>query len=859
MKHPKFFRAFEVVSELPAPLAGLKRLAENYWWTWHPEARDLFRSVDKELWDGLGHNPTQFLDEVSPERLARLAEDEAFAARLGAVVSAMESYLSAPTWFDAEYPGARATTRVAYFCFEFGITEGLPIYSGGLGVLAGDHLKAASDLGLPLVGVGLLYNRGYFRQKLSPDGWQQEVYPDYDFYQMPLHLMRDEGGNPLRVAVDFPDRTVTCQIWRADVGRVPLYLLDSNVLENAPADQGITDSLYSGDSEMRIRQEMILGIGGMRALQALGIAPTVCHMNEGHAAFLSVERIRQFMASRDCDFATARQVTVNGNVFTTHTPVPAGFDLFPPAMLERYMGRTASEAGLSFAEFARLGRIAGEADDRFNMAVLAMETSNHVNAVSELHAGVTRGMFAHRWPDFPEDEVPIEPITNGVHTTTWTGRRMAGLFDEYLGREWRRSPEDPAIWAKVKAIPDEELWTEIENQRGELVRFVRRRLQRTLDRRAGGRAGAQAEFGSVNAVLDPRVLTIGFARRFATYKRGTLMITDPDRLREILFHPERPVQIVISGKAHPRDDAGKSLIQDLVRFTQGGQVGTRMVFLEDYDMLVARRMVQGVDVWLNNPRRPLEASGTSGMKVVPNGGLNLSVLDGWWDEGYEPGVGWTIGDRTDGGDGHPEGHQDWLDSRSLYDAIENEIAPVFYHRIENGLPLGWLRMVRRSMMALAPRFSTSRMVRDYATKFYMPATQAYNHMAGGDLATARAALEWRRGVKAAWPAVAVASVEDDAPTANPLGGSFTVTARVALGALTPGDVRVQAVTGKVGPNRELVTSRIVDLAPVAGGAGAFRGTLTFDQPGHQGYTVRVIPHHDDVDTADELGLVVWQS
>ena len=854
MKHPKFFRAFEVVADLPDPLAGLKRLGGNFWWTWNTDARDLFRSVDKDLWDRMEHNPTGFLNAVAPERLARLTEDRSFIARLDATVAAFESYMVAPTWWDSEYADRKGKDQVAYFCFEFGLSEGLPIYSGGLGVLAGDHLKAASDLGIPLVGIGLLYNRGYFRQKLTHDGWQTEHYPNYDFYQMPLRLMRGEDGEPLRIAVDFPDRTVTCQIWRAEVGRVPLYLLDSNVLENEAADQGITDSLYSGDDEMRIRQEMILGIGGMRALKALGIAPTVCHMNEGHAAFLAIERIRQFMTEHGCDFRTARQVAVNGNVFTTHTPVPAGFDRFAPAMLERYMGRSASEVGLGFGEFARLGRTEkGDPSEPFNMAVLAMENSNHVNGVSELHAQVTRGMFSSRWPAFPEDEVPVFAVTNGIHTTTWTGRRMAALLDEYCGQEWRRAPENPDNWKGVAQIPDEALWSEIEHVRGELVRFVRRRLTDDFERRDA----ARPDFSLIGSILDPRILTIGFARRFATYKRGALMISDPDRLKRILNHPERPVQIVISGKAHPRDDAGKGIIQELVKFVGGEDTRTRMVFLEDYDMQVARRMVQGVDVWLNNPRRPYEASGTSGMKVVPNGGLNLSVLDGWWDEGYEPGVGWTIGDRNEDPNA---AHQDWLDSRSLYDLIESEVAPVFYHRIESGLPTGWLRMVRRSMMRLAPRFSTSRMVQDYARKSYVPASEAFNRLKSDGLAPARAALDWRDRIKAAWPSVAIVASHDDAPTTNSLGSSFRVEVEIAPGALSTDDLRVQAVTGKVGANRELLASRTLDLTPCGerDGHALYCGEIVFDSPGHQGYAIRVMPWHSDVDVADELGLVLWQ-
>lgn len=854
MKHPKFSHAFEVVSDLPQALQPLKKLASNFRWTWDHESREVFKAIDKELWRECEQNPIAFLNRLTRDRFDRLAKDNLFLSRLAHAEKELDRYLAAKTWFDETYPGVRDNTKIAYFCFEFGLTEGLPIYSGGLGILAGDHLKAASDLGIPLVGVGLLYNRGYFRQRLNHDGWQEEVYPQYDFYQMPLTLMRGANDAPVRVEVEFPDRVVTCQVWRADVGRIQLYLLDSNVLENQAIDQGITDSLYGGDEEMRIRQEMILGIGGLRALRAVGINPSVCHMNEGHAAFLSIERIRQFMAENKCDFRTARQVVVGANVFTTHTPVPAGFDLFHPEMLERYMGKTVGATGLPFTEFVKLGRIdpdnQGEA---FNMAVLAMETANHVNGVSKLHAKVTRSMFGSRWPAYPEDEIPVGAVTNGIHTLTWISKRMATLFDDHLGPAWREHPENPKVWANVEKIPDEELWAALENQRGDLIRYIRRRLQRQLERHSSGRQ----VFGTTGNILDPRILTIGFARRFATYKRGSLMISDRERLKQILFHPERPVQIVIAGKSHPRDDAGKKVIQDLVHFVQHEGARARMVFLEDYDMGVARALVQGVDLWLNNPRRPYEASGTSGMKVVPNGGLNCSILDGWWDEGYDPSIGWAIGDRTDFADG---GYQDWLDGRALYNLLDNEITPTFYHRVDNGLPKDWLRMVKKSIMVHAPEFSTNRMVRDYTNHYYVPAAKHYHNMSQLDQGRAKNALAWRDKVRSNWNKVKIVRVLDDAGTSNFLGRQFKVTAVVELGALTAEEVRVQAVVGKVGPNREIINMRIEELAPIGveDGKHIFQGEIDCDVPGHQGYTVRVAPFQEDVQIPSEINLVVWE-
>jgi glycogen phosphorylase len=855
MKNPKFTRAFEVVTELPKPLEALKTLAGNFYWSWNHDIRGLFRSIDKDLWEECEHNTVLFLNKVPAVRWDQLVADSGFMSRLEQCEEILDRYLNDKTWFDKTYDSQKERMTVGYFCFEFGITEGLPIYSGGLGILAGDHLKSASDLGLPLVAVGLLYNRGYFRQRLSPDGWQQEVYPQYDFYQMPLTLMRDAENAPIRIEVAFPDRIVTCQIWRADVGRIPLYLLDSNVLENAPDDQGITDSLYSGDEEMRIRQEMILGIGGMKALQALGIKPTVCHMNEGHAAFMAIERIRQFIQQNGVDFKTAQNVTAHGNVFTTHTPVPAGFDLFPPQLLEKYMGKHVAESGIDFASFVKLGRFDPNNNaEAFNMALLAMESANNVNGVARLHGEVSRRMFSSKWNDYPENEVPIDHVTNGIHTMTWIGKRMAELYDAHCGTAWRRNPSDPANWAGVDDISDEDLWSEIENQRGELVRFVRKSLARNLARR---NMSSQPDHDFASKILDPRVLTIGFARRFATYKRGSLMITDPERLKSILYHPERPVQILISGKSHPRDDAGKKLIQELYNFTNNGGARTRMVFLEDYDMQVARRLVQGVDVWLNNPRRPYEASGTSGMKVVPNGGLNCSILDGWWDEGFQPGLGFVIGDRSEGGD---TGHQDWLDSRSLYDVIENQIAPVFYHRVEKGIPVGWLQMVRQSLKHLAPEFSTHRMVQDYTRKFYVPASEAFEKMEAGGAQKAKDALVWKDRVRGGWSKIRIGGVWDSAGTGKLLGGEITVNAEVEMGDLQPNEVKVQAVSGKVSANREITHTEAFDLTleKQEGSKATFTGKIPCNQVGYQGYTIRVIPHHEDVAIPAELNLACWQ-
>ncbi|MBS1712016.1 MAG: alpha-glucan family phosphorylase [Armatimonadetes bacterium] len=854
MRTLKYAHSFEVFRELPPALQDLRALALNLRWTWHHETQELFEEADRELWTALEHNPIELINQISAERLTQLTQDGVYLAKLGLAKQDLDGYMAAETWFDRKFGEDKSHSQFAYFCAEFGIHECLPIYSGGLGILAGDHLKAASDLGLPLVGVGLLYSRGYFRQFLNSDNWQTEKYPQYDFHRLPLVLERDGQGNPRRVKVEFPDRPVTCQIWRAQVGRVPLFLLDSNILENEPGDQGITDTLYGGDEEMRIRQETILGIGGFRALGEVGYKPTVCHMNEGHAAFLSLERLRQFMAENNCDLRTARQCVVSGNVFTTHTPVPAGFDIFQRPLLERYMSKAVSDLGLPFDQFLRFGRINKEnKTEPFNMAILAMENSNYVNGVSKLHAEVTREMFSERWPHYPLVEVPIGSVTNGIHTSTFMSKRMVDLFDRHFGSQWREDVSDRNIWERIDEVPDLDLWELRDNQRGDFVRFVRRHLRKRMQLNTA----SPMDVKSVNNVLDPRTLTIGFARRFATYKRATLLFKDVDRLMRLMHHTERPVQFVFAGKAHPRDDGGKKLIQDIVNFCRTPESRGRMVFLEDYDMHIAKHMVQGVDLWLNNPRRPMEASGTSGMKVVPNGGLNCSILDGWWAEGFQPGAGWAIGDGTQDDN---EGHQDWLDSLALYDLIEHEIAPTFYYRTENGLPTRWLEMMKRSMAEMAPTFSTLRMVREYCSRFYVPASRSFSRLTENGLERAKHALVWRDRVAGAWDKVRVAHVSDEAGPSIALGSEFEIHAEIELGDLQPSDVRVQALVGRVKSNRELTEITVVDLEP-AGSQGlvqVFKGRAGCLHPGAKGYLVRVVPANEDVNVPSELSLVAWE-
>ncbi|HZK48400.1 MAG TPA: alpha-glucan family phosphorylase, partial [Thermoleophilia bacterium] len=742
---------FHVHPAIPERLACLRDLAYNLRWTWDHDTLGLFTHVDPSLWQECGHNPVLLLNRVPQGRLEEAAADDAFLAHFDRVCAAHQAFLTEPGWFRRRHPESSDLT-IAYFSMEFGLTECLPIYSGGLGVLSGDHLKSASHLDIPLVGVGLLYQKGYFTQYLNPDGWQLEQYPVNDFTSLPIESVCAENGKPLFVHVDLAGRRVSIRVWKAQVGRIPLFLLDTNVRENHPQDQDVTDELYGGGPEERIRQEIVLGIGGMRALRAMGIVPQVCHLNEGHSAFLSLERVRQLRIEAGLDYQSARQVTGAGTVFTTHTPVPAGFDLFSAELMTKYFGTYVKDLGLEMEELLSRGRtVPSDASEAFNVAVLALRHSPRRNAVSRLHRSVTARMMRAGWPDLPESEMPIEYVTNGVHTRGWVASDMAALFDRYLGPRWREDPADPSAWSRVDQIPDEELWRTHVMQRERLVAYTRTQLQAQLRRRNA----PPGELEAAGEALRSDALTIGFARRFATYKRATLLLREVDRLKVLLLDERRPLQVIVAGKAHPRDDAGKELIRDIVRFAKAEGVQHRLVFLEDYDLAKSRALVQGVDVWLNTPRRPLEASGTSGMKVVGNGGLNLSILDGWWDEGYRRGVGWAIGSGEEISDLE---YQDRVDAQSLYSLLEQEIIPLFYDRGTDGVPRGWLAMMKASIRELTPAFSTVRMVREYTERFYLPAADQFSRLAADDYAKARQVAAWKGRVREAWGEVAIVTV-----------------------------------------------------------------------------------------------------
>jgi len=860
-------RSFTILPTLPERLKDLETVARNLFWSWNTESDAIFRRIDPKLWVACGHNPVKLLGNVDQRRLEELAQNEGFICELARAKEKLDEYLRASTWFDKVCSKSTKPT-IAYFSAEFGLHECLPLYAGGLGLLAGDHLKSASDLGVPLVGVGLLYQTGYFRQYLNVDGWQQELYIDNDFYNMPIEVVRDAKGQPLTVDVQYPDRTVSAQIWCTFVGRVKLYLLDCNIEANSPADRMITASLYGGNREMRILQEIMLGIGGLQALNAMNISPIVCHMNEGHAAFMALERIRQLSSTGTMTFDEAMEVAKAGNVFTIHTPVRAGLDEFSVELMDKYFGDYYPTLGIDRKEFLALGRFNPDDDNEaFKMPILALKLSSYRNGVSKLHGEVSRSMWAELWPGVPAREVPIISITNGVHLQGWLSDEMGSLYERYLGPNWVGDAANKSTWKGIAQIPDEELWRTHQRCKERLIVFARNRLKAQMQRRGT----YHTELNWAEEVLDPEVLTLGFARRFASYKRGNLLLTDPNRFVKLLTDSKRPIQIIFAGKAHPRDTEGKEIIRQIVHFAAQYDVRRRIVFLEDYDINVARFLVRGVDVWLNTPRRPMEASGTSGMKAAINGALNLSTLDGWWCEGYSPEGGWAIGAGEDYDDTKC---QDMVESQAMYNLLENEVAPLFYTRTADNLPRAWIWRMKKSMKRITPRFNTHRMVGEYTRRFYNPAAARWRYLTAEAMTRAKALSTWKANIKVAWDDFAIKDVTLQVGNGDEqvllyrrqaqtkVGSQVGVKALVKLGNVRPDDVSVELYHGRVDARGNIKNGSTVRMShdkPAENqGEHWFVGKMPCTATGRHGVTVRVLPRHADLVDPYEPGLILWE-
>ncbi len=700
-------------SHIPASLVRLTELSHNLWWSWTPEARHLFEAIDPTLWSLTHHNPVKLLADVKPERLAKLAEDPSYLRQYSAVLKLFDEYRSnGHSWFRSKHQPA-VKNVIAYFSAEFGLHTSIPIYSGGLGILAGDHCKEASDLGVPLVGIGFMYPQGYFKQRITPEGWQEAAYAPFNREDSPIHQALTPSGEHCRFNVDMGGRNVTAVVWKVLVGRVPLYLIDTDVPENTPENRALSARLYGGDQEMRLCQEILLGIGGVRLLRALGIAPTVWHANEGHSAFLTLERIREFV-QKGSPHAEASELVRQSTVFTTHTPVPAGHDVFPHHLMDRYFGGYWEQLGLSRDEFLQLGETPESHGRGFNMTALVMRLSAHVNGVSREHGRVSREMWQHFWPGLPVDQVPIRSVTNGIHAPTWISPELHRLYSKSLSPTWTETCDDQAMWQRVLDVPDHELWAVRQTMKRKLMGFIRERA------RTGWMHGhlQHSQVLSRGTLLDPEALTIGFARRFATYKRATLLFQDLERLKRLLHDKWRPVQLIFAGKAHPADEPGRYFIHEVMNFCLDHKLGGHVAFIEDYDMHMAKYLVQGVDIWLNTPRFPMEASGTSGMKAALNGALHFSVLDGWWQEGFNGANGWGIQPLTGNADVQAQDHHD---AEQLYRMLEQEAVPLFYQRDLDGVPRGWLQLVKESIRTVAPQFCTTRMVKDYVETLYCPA------------------------------------------------------------------------------------------------------------------------------------------
>jgi starch phosphorylase len=840
---------YTVKPKLPNSLKPLEEIARNLWLSWNFDAVELFIRLDYEGWLESQQSPVRTLGMVSQERLAEVMKDDSYLAALKEIYGRFLRYKKGETW----YRGSKKDV-VAYFSMEYGMDVSLPIYSGGLGILSGDHMKTASDMGLPLVGVGLLYRQGYFKQLLNADGFQQESYPENDWYNMPVELKSGKDGKPIKITVDLTGRQAVAQIWEVKVGRASLYLLDTNIPENSPDIRNVTSSLYGGDKETRIQQEILLGIGGIRALRALGINPAATHMNEGHSAFLGLERIRELMTERNFSFDEAREALWPTNIFTTHTPVPAGNERFEIGLIEKYFSSWPQILGIPWKDFLSLGRERAYDDsETFCMTVLALKLAAYANGVARLHGTVSRKMWRGLWPGVPLDEVPIHHVTNGVHPRTWVSSNMLDLLDRYFGPHFDETPTDLSVWNRMDRISDEELWRTHERRRERLVAFARERIRQNLKRNGA----VERRIATAEDALSPYTLTLAFARRFATYKRGNLLLRDPERLIRLLKDTERPIQLIFAGKAHPMDMPGKELIRSIIHFAEQYDVESRIVFLENYDMAMAHYLTSGADLWLNTPRRPMEASGTSGMKAAMNGVLNCSILDGWWDEAYNPEVGWAIGQGEEYEDTNL---QDEIESKALYDLLEREIIPLFYQRGRDGLPREWIRRMKTCMKQIGQSMSCHRMLMDYSNMFYFPALKNYHRIVKDDYAESKALAAYFLKLKSSWDSIKILKIDSNVKPVMQRGDSLTVTARIELGSILPEEVKVELYYGSVSNlSSDIENARRTEMKSIRkeGNAFVYQVKVECNDTGMQGHTVRILPKHSALVHPYRTGLIKW--
>lgn len=848
------FGRIKVTTAIPERISGLCDIARNLWWSWHSEAIDLYREIDLALWERMNRNPVRFLQEVSIRKLEEKLSDNDFMARYDKVMKDFTEYMNATdTWFSRNYPDYK-DERIVYFSAEYGLHEVLPVYSGGLGVLSGDHCKSASDLGLPFTAIGLFYKQGYFEQHINAEGWQETRFTSLNYSQLPVTPVMDSNGKPVTIYVELSGRVVYARIWSINIGRVKLYLMDTDLPENNQYDRALTERLYGGDRETRIQQEILLGIGGIRTLDAIGIKGTVYHMNEGHSSFMSLELARKLVMERNIPFREAKEIVYSSSIFTTHTPVPAGNDVFPLDMIDRYFGNYWGQLGLQRHEFIGLGQ-KPEDPYNFNMTVLALNMSGRRNGVSALHGAVSRNIYNSIWAEIPEEEVPITHITNGIHTMTWLAPNFKYLFDKHLPSDWQARMYEHEVWKGIDNIPDEDIWKTHTVLKTKMIRFIADRLKKQYL----SNGVPLHEVNELESQIDSHALTIGFARRFATYKRANLIFRDLARIEKILNNKSMPVQIIFAGKAHPADRPAHEIIKNIHDIARSEGFRGKIFLVENYNMTVARHLIQGVDVWMNNPRRPLEASGTSGQKACINGVLNFSIMDGWWVEGYNGTNGWVIGDDTPYDN---EQQQDDADSKALYETLERDIIPLFYNRDDSGIPVGWVKRMKDCIKSLTPEYGTHRMVKDYTVKMYIPSIIRNIKIRESQLGFIRTLVDWKQQVEKSWPQVGITAPQDihgliDHSMLS--GHDITLGATVQLSSLTPEDIRVEVYYGQLAQDR-IANGKAVEMKLIRqtdASAYYYEATINILEGGEYGYSFRVIPHHPNLMNKFDISLIRW--